>query len=113
MSKQMTVLPYSMVTPRSVYMDRRRFLATAIATSAASHPAAAAGLKFVKSPLSTSETQTPYQSITTYNNYYEFGTDKIRSREECARLCSTRPWTVQIEGEVEKPLKLWISIRYS
>ena len=59
----------------------------------------------MKSPLSTSEKQTPYQSITTYNNYYEFGTDKSDPAKN-AKTLRTRPWTVQIEGAVEKPLTL-------
>jgi len=105
MSQRIKYLPYSMVTPRSVYISRRRFLATAIATSTASQVAAAAGLSFVKSPLSTSEKQTPYQAITTYNNYYEFGTDKSDPAKN-AKTLRTRPWTVQIEGAVEEPLIL-------
>jgi methionine sulfoxide reductase catalytic subunit len=69
MNQRIKYLPYSMVTPRSVYLNRRRFLASTIAASAASQAAAAAGLNFVKSPLRTTEKQTPYQAITTYNNY--------------------------------------------
>ena len=105
MNQRIKYLPYSMVTPRGVYLTRRRFLATAIATSAASRVAAAARLSFVKSPLSTSEKQTPYQAITTYNNYYEFGTDKSDPAKN-AKTLRTRPWTVQIEGAVAKPLTL-------
>jgi sulfoxide reductase catalytic subunit YedY len=62
-------------------------------------------LDFVKSPLSTTEKQTPYQSITTYNNYYEFGTDKADPAKN-ARSLRTSPWALSIEGAVEKPLTL-------
>ena len=51
MSQRIKFLPYPTVTPPSVYLNRRRFLATAIAASAASQIAAAAELNFVKSPL--------------------------------------------------------------
>ena len=53
-------------------------------------------------PYDTSEAVTPYEQATTYNNYYEFGTDKA----DPARMASTlhtRPWTVKIDGEVKKP----------
>jgi methionine sulfoxide reductase catalytic subunit len=105
MSERIKYLPYSMVTPRGVYLNRRRFLSAAIATSAASRLAVAAGLNFIKSPLSTIEKQTPYQVITTYNNYYEFGTGKSDPAKN-AKTLRTRPWTVAIDGAVEKPLIL-------
>jgi sulfoxide reductase catalytic subunit YedY len=50
----------------------------------------------------TSETLTPYDDIKRYNNFYEFGTDK----EDPARYAdalSTDPWSITVEGEVEKP----------
>ncbi len=97
-------LLYSAVTPKQVYLSRRRFLAGALAAPLA----AVAGPKLngvVKSPLSTDEKQTPYEAVTHYNNYYEFGTDK----EQPAKLAQnlrTSPWTVSIEGEVAKPKTL-------
>ena len=48
------------------------------------------------------EDQTPYKSVTTYNNFYEFGTSKSDPAENAGRF-RTRPWTVAIEGEVGKP----------
>ncbi|GHG34826.1 mononuclear molybdenum enzyme YedY [Deinococcus indicus] len=54
-------------------------------------------------PYDTDEKVTPYQQATTYNNFYEFGTDK----SDPARLAGslkTRPWTVRIDGEVRKPM---------
>jgi sulfoxide reductase catalytic subunit YedY len=53
------------------------------------------------------EKPTPWKSVTTYNNFYEFGTTK----EDPARLAGslkTRPWTVAVEGEVKKPQLLGI-----
>ncbi len=60
-------------------------------------------LQFVKSALSTQgETQTPYQDITTYNNYYEFGSDKDEPSKNAVNF-NTSSWQVSIEGLVKKP----------
>ena len=48
---------------------------------------------------------TSYEHITTYNNFYEFGTDKS-DPAEYAHTLRTRPWTLSIEGEVGRPLTL-------
>ncbi len=95
----------SEITPRDLYMGRRTFLAGAgaLVGLGAAFPAAAAPLTFTKSPLSTTgETLTPLKDITTYNNYYEFGTDKSDPAKHAGKL-KTSPWTVKIDGEVEKP----------
>ena len=72
-------IPYSEVTPKEVYLNRRTFLAGVPAALLATR-SARAGTKLpnlVKSPLSTTgEKTTPYNDVTTYNNYYEFGTQK-------------------------------------
>ncbi len=60
------------------------------------------------------EDATPYQDITHYNNFYEFGTDKYSPARRAQRLV-TRPWTIAVEGLVNKPkvfdldelLRLW------
>src|SRR6266403_2213383 len=103
-------LPYSAVTPKHVYLNRRRFLAAGSAAlgALASPFAALAGAKLsdvTKSPLSTDEKQTPYEAVTHYNNYYEFGTDKEQP-SKLAQNFRTSPWTVAIEGEVAKPKTL-------
>lgn len=49
-----------------------------------------------------SEDPTPYKSVTTYNNFYEFGTGKDDPAENAGSL-KTRPWTVTVEGEVGNP----------
>ncbi|HBY62217.1 MAG TPA: mononuclear molybdenum enzyme YedY, partial [Solibacterales bacterium] len=70
-------LRWSDVTPKNEYLNRRRFLGAALGAAAFGLGTARAASKLAgygKSKFSTSEKQTPYQAITTYNNYYEFGT---------------------------------------
>ena len=57
------------------------------------------------SPFSTTETITPYQDVTHYNNYYEFSTDKT-GPAELSKNFKTRPWKVKIDGLVEKKQEL-------
>ncbi|MGC1649312.1 MAG: protein-methionine-sulfoxide reductase catalytic subunit MsrP [Candidatus Sulfotelmatobacter sp.] len=110
----------SEITPKSVYLNRRKFLAGAALAGAAA--ATGIGLREIvspsatafagnkingiqKSPLSTSETVTPYKDVTNYNNYYEFSTEK----DEPAKLAQkfrTRPWKVKIDGLVDKKQEL-------
>jgi sulfoxide reductase catalytic subunit YedY len=47
------------------------------------------------------EDKTPYKDVTTYNNFYEFGTSKDDPAAN-AHTLRTRPWTVTVEGEVKK-----------
>jgi sulfoxide reductase catalytic subunit YedY len=104
-------LRYSQVTPKSEYLNRRRFLAGgAAAVGAVFLPASGvAGTKLsgvTKSTLSaTSETVTPYEVITGYNNYYEFGTGKGDPVKNAQKF-QTSPWTLTIEGDVDKPKTL-------
>ena len=64
---------------------------------------AAGGIKVAgKSAFSTSEKQTPLKDISSYNNYYEFSTDKYEPASVAQRL-QTRPWTVEVKGLVNKP----------
>jgi methionine sulfoxide reductase catalytic subunit len=49
--------------------------------------------------------RTPFESVTTYNNYYELGLSKAAPAES-GHLIHPRPWTLQIDGEVEKPMTL-------
>src|SRR5438552_4061105 len=112
-------LTYADVTPKSVYLDRRRFLramgivgATAVAGKslfdlALPPQVAFAATKFTglaKSPFSTSEKQNTYEDVTHYNNFYEFGTDKSDPAKNSQKF-QTSPWTVSVEGEVKKPRK--------
>ena len=101
-------IPYSEITPKSLYLNRRAFLAGAPAALLGVQ-LARAGTKLpaaVKSPLSTTgEKITPESSVTTYNNYYEFGTQKDQPAEY-AKNFKTSPWTVSVEGEIAQPRKL-------
>jgi sulfoxide reductase catalytic subunit YedY len=55
-----------------------------------------------KSPFSTTEKQNSFSDITSYNNFYEFGTDKS-SPSELSKNFRTKPWSIAVEGEVAKP----------
>ncbi len=83
---------YSAVTPKNVYVNRRRFLATAGGVVVPAW-AALAGAKLnvaSKSPFSTSEPLTPLKDITSYNNFYEFGTQKNQPAELAKHLQDSR-----------------------
>ena len=118
-------IPPSEITSQDTYtgfLSRRRFLRGAVA-GAAGLGASALGagrleqivnprvtaladtkLKTVYSPLTTTGEQlTPYDDITHYNNFYEFGIQKDQPAKNAAGL-PTRPWTVKVEGKVKKPL---------
>ena len=99
-------IPSSEITPREVYMRRREFLGGALAAAAlASLPAGSAAgepLAFAKSAFSTSEPLTPKTDITSYNNFYEFGTGK-GTPSTYAGAMKTNPWSVKIDGMVGKP----------
>jgi sulfoxide reductase catalytic subunit YedY len=102
-------LRYSDVTPKSKYLNRRRFLAAgSAALGALAMPFGASAAKLAgvtKSPLSTDEAITPFDGVTHYNNYYEFGTEKDQPAQ-LAKNFRTSPWTVVIGGEVAKPKTL-------
>ena len=118
--KRAPELTYSHITPKSAYTNRRNFLFGMLATGGAvsgwkhfsswmagpatgSVPRPLAGV--TKWPYSTTEKVTPESDATTYNNFYEFGTDKGDPSRN-AKNFRTSPWEVSIEGEVKKPLKL-------
>ena len=118
--KRLGELPASEVTDHQVYLDRRKFLngtaaiATATATASllplsmvhANEAPTPTYLDLKQSSYSTDEALTSYESATTYNNYYEFGTGKS---DPALRLESiefpdkSKPWRVTIEGECDKP----------
>ena len=102
-------LRHSQVTPKQAYLNRRRFLSGSLALGAlANVPAALATTKLdgvKKGPYSTDEKLTPYDAITHYNNFYEFGTDKGDPSRNAGKFV-TSPWTVHVEGEVAKPITL-------
>ena len=113
-------LPYgSEITPREVFESRRSFIGKIAAGSIASGAMLemAAREAFAQTPgaqkltaklnpaYNSVDKQTPFKDATTYNNYYEFGTDKSDPAKTAGTL-KPRPWTVTIEGEVKKPMTL-------
>jgi sulfoxide reductase catalytic subunit YedY len=56
----------------------------------------------IKSPYSTTDPQTPYKDVTSYNNFWEFGANKSDPMQNAANFRTT-PWSVTVEGEVAKP----------
>jgi len=112
-------LTYADVTPKSVYVNRRRFLqamgiagASAVVGSrilelAAPSQTALAATEFrglIKSPFSTTEKVNSLEDVTHYNNFYEFGTDKLDPAKNAQKF-NTSNWVVSVEGEVAKPRK--------
>ncbi|MGB3836210.1 protein-methionine-sulfoxide reductase catalytic subunit MsrP [Castellaniella sp.] len=108
----------SEITPESVWQSRRQWLRAAVsapallAAGAASAKAAPDtepfGPKLAATPSqrwSTDETVNRWSDITTYNNFYEFGTGKGDPAENAGRMQLT-PWAVQVDGAVRKPLTL-------
>ena len=95
---------YSNVTPKEIYLNRRRFLAAALALPI---PAVAAKLGAEKTAFNAGgEKITPQKIATTYNNYYEFGTGKDEPAKNAPKWKPNSPWTVRIEGEVAQPKTL-------
>ncbi len=114
--KEVSDIKSSEITPKSTYLNRRKFLAGTVIAGAAA--VAGVGLREIsspsvvahadakidgiqKSPFSTDEKITPYKDVTNYNNYYEFSTDKYEPAG-LAKNFRTRPWTVTIDGQVKK-----------
>ncbi len=101
----------SEITSKANYVNRRAFMRVAGAASVAAlfGPAGAATVpadvgaaipNIGKSPFSTTETPNSFDDITTYNNYYEFGTGKSDPHENAGDF-ETRPWTIEVDGEAE------------
>jgi sulfoxide reductase catalytic subunit YedY len=109
----------SEITPQAAYLRRREFLRQAAALGVAGtmlpvvsgsvlaqtaspviEPGKLAKLPGKPSRLSIAEKMTPHKDVVTYNNYYEFGTDKSQPAQYAHKL-KTRPWSVAIDGEVK------------
>ncbi|MDM0104923.1 protein-methionine-sulfoxide reductase catalytic subunit MsrP [Variovorax sp. J22R24] len=115
----------SEITPRGVYEGRRdmlKWLASGAAGAAMASWAARDALAQVAAPgklaplpgvkstvpgAQTMEKVSDYKDATSYNNYYEFGTDKGDPVKNAGTL-KTKPWTVEVEGLVKKPGKYGI-----
>jgi methionine sulfoxide reductase catalytic subunit len=115
----------SEITPQSVYQNRRdliKLMGTGVAGAALASWAARDALAQVKGPgklmalagakssvagAMTMEKITDYKDASTYNNFYEFGTDKADPARN-AHTLKPKPWTVEVEGAVKKPGKYGI-----
>ncbi len=93
----------SEITSERGYLNRREFLAAAGA-AAAGIAASGGALSALASVPARRQEDKPntWEEITTYNNYYEFGTDKEDPSANAGKF-RTRPWTVKVDGLVKKP----------
>ena len=94
----------SEITPENLYYDRREFLRTAglLGIAAATLGRVESANAAMQDGQQLKDELTPYEDVTTYNNFYEFGTDKSDPAEN-AKGFKTKPWTVRVEGLVSKP----------
>jgi sulfoxide reductase catalytic subunit YedY len=102
----------SEITPRHIYVNRRALIggagalalgAAGFAGRASAAPGKGAALPATRNAAFVAEDKpTPYNDVTTYNNFYEFGTGKDDPAANAGDF-KTRPWTVMVEGEVQKP----------
>jgi methionine sulfoxide reductase catalytic subunit len=93
-------IPVSEITDESLFWNRRDFLKAAGLGAAAVGGLLPAG-RLLSRP-SSDEKLTPFEDVTGYNNYYEFGTGKDDPAANAGRL-HTRPWKVEVAGEVKRP----------
>lgn len=118
--RQSSDISSSEITPESIYLRRREFMAQTASIAAASFLSSVGSAAETETPstkpldyrkaersdsaagIYTDETLTPYQDATHYNNFYEFGTDK-GDPASYASTMKTSPWNVIVEGEVDKP----------
>ena len=100
------ILKESEVTDRRHYINRRSFMALGAAALLAG-PAAAAPLSdYRKGAVLLDEKLTPMEGVTTYNNFYEFGTDKADPARNIPANFVTSPWSVTVDGECARPGKI-------
>ncbi|HEY3699267.1 MAG TPA: protein-methionine-sulfoxide reductase catalytic subunit MsrP [Spongiibacteraceae bacterium] len=116
--RQPADIPASEITPESVYLRRRDFMWQSAAATIATVLPSLTHAGEIQQPLKplkyrkaipgaidgtfTNEMLTPLQDATHYNNFYEFGTDKSDPADN-ADMMKISPWSILIEGEVEKP----------
>lgn len=119
-SRPKSYISENQVTPERLFHTRRRFLNLGAASiggavfsgiaggllsalpSVASASAQGAKLATSKWAGSTDEPPTDFESVTTYNNFYEFGTSKEAPKFNAEKFV-TQPWTVEVSGLVKKP----------
>ena len=99
----MKKIKYSEVTPEKIYSNRRSFIKS-LGLGAGS--IALTTLPLINNAKSDNDLKlTSYKDITTYNNYYEFGTAKGDPYKNSQNFI-TNPWNITIEGEVENPIQI-------
>ena len=102
------------ITPEELFNNRRKFLklgaAAIVANSAvvdllakSSYPTS--NLKYIKDPNPSNLDLNAYDQITSYNNFYEFSTDKEKVKK-LAHTLKPNPWSITIDGLVEKPFQI-------
>ncbi|RPJ61623.1 MAG: protein-methionine-sulfoxide reductase catalytic subunit MsrP, partial [Acidobacteria bacterium] len=105
--RRATDIRSSEITDEKLYLNRRRFIQAAssgalVFSSLASNTQAEDWKPKSKSPYDTDEDLTPYEDVTTYNNFQEFGPDKDDPSKN-AHTLRVKPWSVKVEGEVKRP----------
>jgi sulfoxide reductase catalytic subunit YedY len=105
--RKATDLSEADVTPYAIFQSRRRFIEAGVAAVGALMLPWAVQAKralgpVTPGPFSSDEAKTPYQDVTTYNNFYEFGTGKSDPSAN-AQDFVTDPWSIAVEGECRKP----------
>jgi methionine sulfoxide reductase catalytic subunit len=104
-------IPSSEITPESVFLNRRAFMMAAAGSpllpleafaTSPTEPTTTTQFVTKKTRDIPDESLTPYENVTQYNNFYEFGLDKSDPYEQAQQL-TTHPWQVEIAGEVHKP----------
>ena len=119
-------LPSSDITPEATYVRRRDFIRSSVLFAAtatgvggallgltsgkrASNPSAGDGKDLLVAARPSSyrvdEPPTAFEAVASYNNFYEFGTDKAEPAERAARF-KAHPWTITIDGEVHRPQRV-------
>jgi len=103
-------IPPSEITPTGVWNRRRELVRAAVAAGligpvlgARAKSDALPKLTTRPSKFSTMEKQTPYELVTNYCNFYEFGTDKEDPSRVAPGMLRVRPWKVTVDGQVRKP----------
>ena len=95
---------YSEITPEKVYNKRRKFIKS-VSLGVGSLTLGSMSLLNNANSLENDTKLTSYNDITTYNNYYEFGTGKSDPYKNSQEF-KVKPWDISIEGEVESPITL-------
>ncbi|MEE2896904.1 MAG: protein-methionine-sulfoxide reductase catalytic subunit MsrP [Gemmatimonadota bacterium] len=107
-------VPSSEITPEHVYVNRRRFIRNAAVGAAAlaiapralrgitDGPAQEVPARFANMKSELGEELNPYRDVTTYNNFYEFGTQKEDPSRNAGDF-QPAPWSIRVEGLVNNP----------